>query len=102
MDDKKMVDMAMTKSEMKEHEKGMCCPVGSDGKPNPYPWGLAIRLESKELAKLGITDLPKVGAEFHFAAMAKVTSVNQSASEGRDEETSVGLQITSMTIPSKE
>lgn len=97
----KMVDMAMTKAEMKEHEKGMCCPVGSDGKPNPYPWGLAIRLESKELAKLAMTDLPKVGTEFQFTATAKVTSVNQSASEGRDEETSVGLQIVSMSVPAK-
>lgn len=92
----KLIDMAYTKAELKEEKSEMCC--GPDGQPAPYPWGLCIRLEKKELDKLGMKQLPDIGEEFHFMAVAKVTSVNQSAREGQDEETSVGLQITMMQV----
>jgi hypothetical protein len=86
--------MAYSKAEMKEEAK----EYATSGKPSPYPWGLCIRLESEELEKLGITDLPGVGDEFHILAVAKVTGCNQSAREGQDEETSVALQITMMQV----
>lgn len=92
----KLVDMTYTKAELKEERKEMA--VGTDGQPNPYPWGLCIRLEKEELSKLGITKLPEIGAEVYFMAVGKVTSVSQSASETRDEETCVGLQITGMKV----
>lgn len=94
----KLVDMAMTKADMEEERSGC---VNPSGQPDPYPWGLAISLESRELKKLGIKDLPQVGGEVHFVAVAKVTSVNQSASEDR-EESRVGLQITMMQIALEE
>lgn len=95
----KLIDMSYTKAELKEEKKEMA--VGYDGQPNPYPWGLNIRLEKEELAKLGIAALPQIGAEIHFLCCAKVTSVSQSASETRDEETCVGLQITEMQVQGK-
>ena len=91
-----MADMAYTKDELKERKKSHC--VGADGQPNPYPWGLAISLEKEQLEKLGVKQLPEVGLEVHFVAVGKVTSVNQSASEGREAEKRVGLQITQMQL----
>ena len=90
-----LVDMAYTKAEMKEERT-------QPGEPSPYPWGLCISLEKSQLDKLGIKDMPQVGAEWHFVAVAKVTSVNQSAREGQDEESRVGLQITMMQVTLQE
>ena len=92
----KLVDMAYTKAELKEEAQEM--KVGPAGQPSPYPWGLCIRLEEEELTKLGMKQLPGVGDEFHFVAVAKVTSVNQSAREGEESETCVALQITMMRV----
>ena len=93
MADPKFVDLKYTKAEAKAEQRGMTM-----GKPPQYPWGLCIRLEKDELDKLGIKELPQVGTEVHFAAIAKVTSVNQSSSEDQDEETSVALQITMLSV----
>jgi hypothetical protein len=93
MADAKLVDMKYTKAEAKAMAKEMA------GYSTPaYPWGLCIRLEKEDLDKLGITQLPQVGSEMHFGAVAEVTGVNQSARQGQDEETCVALQITMMTI----
>jgi hypothetical protein len=91
-----LVDMKYSKAEMKEEAAE--AKVGPDGQPDAYPWGLCITLEKAQLDKLGVTELPQVGAGVHFMAVAKVTSVNQSASMGQDEETRVGLQITMLQI----
>jgi hypothetical protein len=93
MADPKLVDMQYTKAEMKAEAKEMCM-----GEPSAYPWGLCLHLEKEELDKLGIKALPQIGSEIHFGAIAKVTSVNQSAREGQDENTSVALQITMLAI----
>lgn len=92
----KLVDMAYSKADLKAKNKEMA--VGINGQPDPYPWGLNIRLEKDSLDKLGMAKLPRVGEEFHFMAVAKVTSVQSSAREGSGEESSVGLQITMMQI----
>ena len=89
-----LVDMKYSKAEMKEEAK----EVGPSGQPAQYPWGLCISLEKDELDKLGIKDLPDVGGEVHFMAVAKVTSVNQSASVTQGEDTRVGLQIIMMQV----
>lgn len=93
----KLVDMAYTKAEMKEERAETMV-----GHPEPYPWGLCIRLEKAQLDKLGIKSLPEVGSEMHLVAIAKVTSVNQSARQGQDEESCVGLQITMMQVALQE
>ena len=91
-----LVDMAYTKADKKEEAKEYA--VGPGGQISDYPWGLCLSLEKKELDKLGVKQLPQVGGEFHFVAVAKVTSVNQSAREGQDGESRVGLQITMMQV----
>lgn len=96
MDAEKMADMAFTKDELKARKKEMA--IGCDGQPNSYPWGLCIRLEKEQLDKLGMKQLPRVGTELHVMAMAKVTSVEQSAREGDEEHQCVALQITHMQM----
>lgn len=93
-----LIDMAFTKDELKEKKKSEPCCVGIDGNPNPYPWGLSLHLERDTLDKLGMKQLPNVGIELRMVAIVKVTSVNQSAREGENEQASVGLQITSMQV----
>lgn len=88
-----LTDMAYTKAELKEEKKEYI-----SGDQAPYPWGLCLSLQKAELDKLGIKDLPQVGSEWHFLAVATVTGVNQSASVTQDEETRVGLQITMMQV----
>lgn len=91
--DTKLVDLAYTKAELAEEKKEMA--VGPSGQPDPYPWGLSIRMELETLKKLGLDNpLPQVGGELHMLVIAKVTSVNHSAREGQDEDCCVGLQIT--------
>lgn len=88
-----LVDLAYTPSELKAEKQEMCC--GPSGQPDPYPWGLSIRLELETLTKLGLDNpLPQVGGEVHMLIIAKVTSVNHSAREGQDEECGIGLTIT--------
>jgi hypothetical protein len=98
-DTPQLVDLARTKSELKEEAQE--AKLGYDGKPDPYAWGLNFRLESEELDKLGITTLPEVGSEYHLMVTAKVTSVNQSATVGQDDERCVGLTMTMMQILSQ-
>lgn len=96
----KLVDMAYTKAELKAEKKEM--GVGCNGQPNEYPWGLCIRLEDKELAKLGMDKLPEVGDEMTFEVRCKVTSVSQEASETRQKHRCVALQITAMAADGAE
>lgn len=93
MADPALVDLKYTKAELKEEKAEYV-----SGDQSPYPWGMCISLEKAELDKLGIKELPLVGSEWHFIAVATVTSVNQSASVTQDEETRVGLQITMMQV----
>ena len=87
-----LVDLAYSKEELAEEKKE--CAISSCGQPDPYPWGLCMSLEKRELDKLGVAKLPQVGSEFHMMVIAKVTSVNQSASMTQEEESRVGLQVT--------
>jgi hypothetical protein len=95
-DTPQLVDLARTKAELKEEANE--AKLGYDGQPDPYAWGLNFRLESEELGKLGIDKLPEVGSEYHLMAIARVTSVSQSASVGQDDERCVGLTMTMMQI----
>lgn len=65
-----------------------------------YPWGLEIRLEGDELAKLGIneTSLPQVGALMKLGAYARVTSVRVEKMQSGDNEVCVSLQIEQMEL----
>lgn len=92
--DMKIVSMERTAAEKKaaeERYKDGPATAGPD-----FPWGLCLNLGKDELAKLGITDLPEVGDEFHIYAVTKVTRVSASASEGGEDSKGVELQITHM------
>jgi major coat protein len=64
-----------------------------------YPYGLRLHLDTQQLEQLGIDKLPDVGSEVTIVAKAKVTTVNQGASE-HDKKTfrNVGLQITDLGL----
>lgn len=66
-----------------------------------YPYGLCIRLDEKDLAKLGL-EAPQVGDILEFSAIAKVTSYSESSNNTADGVTSkhcnAELQITDLSV----
>lgn len=89
----KLVDMKMSQADMKAD--AVPSPVDRD----PYPYGLCLNLDTDELDKLGIKDLPEVGDEYHIMAVGKVTRVSSSASEGQDSESrGISVQITMLCM----
>lgn len=93
-----MIDM-----KLKPEAKTMLGEAVESGSPE-YPYGLRICLDNESLTKLGITELPPIGAEFKVAALACVVSVSQHESQGSDKpHRSVDLQIEMMQLaPAKE
>lgn len=91
-----LVDLKRSKKDKAEEVKETA--VGPSG--DDYPYGACLHLDTEELDKLGIVDLPEVGEEFQITAVAKVTRVSSSASEGSDEQNGVDLQITAMELTS--
>jgi hypothetical protein len=84
----------------KEEECKPCDVMyGKSDRPE-YPWGLCVRLDDELLKKLGITDLPAVGAELMLEAKVKVVSTASNEYEGGARR-NVELQITDMGIGSK-
>lgn len=64
-----------------------------------YPWGLRVRLNDEELDKLGMADLPAVGAEMQLMAKVSVVSVAQHEDDSKDgKHRDVELQITDMGL----
>jgi hypothetical protein len=94
-------DMAYTREEKRERNKGMVAPenkASADIGPD-YPWGLTLRLEKEALAKLGKDDdLPHAGDEWHVVIVAKVTAVREEDRISGDGECSVELQVTHMRV----
>lgn len=94
----KLADMHITDEEKKDGEP-RCCdrPDGYDG-PD-YPWGLGLNLDGDTMAKLGLTEMPKIGEVLHLEAIAKVNSLSQNSSENDpDDNRNVGLQIMLMGV----
>lgn len=101
-----MPNLALSPDEA-EKEYGDCC-ASPDGDSLPkYPYGLTLYLDDDTLKKLGITDLPKVGASMPATITVMVTGTSQratqSSKDGETMRTCVDLQITDMdiTMPSK-
>jgi hypothetical protein len=96
-----MINLKLTPKEAKETM--LCGPCDPQGPA--YPYGLTIQLDDETLEKLGVKDLPAVGAEILLSAKAKVTSVSvneQQDADGdkeADKRRSVGLQITDLDVP---
>lgn len=90
----KLVDMKYSKAEAKA-EATKYDTISSQPE---YPWGLCLRLEDDELAKLGIKGLPDVGGEYHLQVVAQVTSASQSTMADGKTTRSVSLQVTMIGI----
>lgn len=90
--------MAMADMKMKKSETIAYSEVAEKESEGPqYPYGLCIHLEKEQLAALGITDMPEVGAKMMIHANAYVKTVSQyDTQEGKDQR--VELQITEMEV----
>jgi len=86
-----LVNMKMSAEETKEYS-------GAEMEAPQYSYGLSIDLDDDALEKLGITALPKVGAEMMVTAKCVVKSVSSNQMQGGDAESRVCLQITDMDI----
>jgi len=63
-----------------------------------YPYGLRINLDHETLEKLGIKELPKMGAKVNLEAIAEVVSVSSNANYEGEVENHICLQITDMEL----
>ncbi len=91
---KELVSMQLTKAERKADSAP--CAMGDEG--DKFPYGIALHLDDVILDKLGISDLPDIGATDTLQASVKVTSVSESASERSEQRRSVTLQITALQL----
>ena len=92
-----LVDLKRSKADKAEEaQEATGGPAGDD-----YPYGLCLNIDNDELAKLGVSQLPNVGDEFHITAVAKVTRTSSSASEN-DESSGMSLQITMMELSAED
>jgi len=83
---------------MPAREKDECCAAPCESPDAPrYPWGLSLSLDNDSLEKLGLTELPALGAETMLVARVKVTSVSSNESE-HGASKNVSLQITAMAL----
>ncbi len=85
-----LIDLKMSKKDMAEEAS----PTADQSQ---YPWGACLNLDTDELKKLGIKDLPSVGDEYHIRAVGEVTSVSE-LDTGSGESKSLRIQITMMEL----
>ena len=85
-----LVDLKMSKKDMAEEAS----PTANQ---NPYPYGACIHLDTDELDKLGVKELPDVGDEYHIRAIGRVTSVSSNDS-GNGEQSGLSIQITMLEL----
>lgn len=72
------MEMKSMKREPKKAEES-CEPAEAlYGDKDQYSYGLRVNLGEEEIAKLGMKELPKAGAEMTIAAKVKVCDVGQS------------------------
>jgi len=85
--DSKMIDLKRTLADIKADKAEM------EGDSNPYPYGACISLDTDELDKLGIKNLPTVGDEYNIMAVGNVTAVRMNSYEKSGEERGITIQI---------
>lgn len=66
-----------------------------------YPYGLCIRLDDDSLKKLGLENLPELGAEMKLSAIVVVKGKSMSEHENHKHK-SLELQITEMDLKAKD
>lgn len=84
--------MTMTNLKLSTSEQDM--PILGGEMKAEYPYELRISLNQEVLNRLGIDEMPKVGAQVSFSAKAEVVGVNQDES-GKN---TVSLQITDINM----
>lgn len=86
-------------SKEKDKDKDKDTPFSTFPTEEKYSYGLQLRLEDEELAKLGIESLPDVGTKVEVAAKGSVRSVSSNQYEDGDKKRrSVEIQITDLNI----
>lgn len=86
----KLCDMKYSKKEKAEQESPkLATSVGG----SDYPYGLSLSLDTEQLKKLGISSMPKIGKIMQLKAVAVVTSVSQSDSQGGGVSRRMELQL---------
>lgn len=98
-----LVNMAVTPEEAKEEASesmlGGSAPTAEQiGDMPKYPYGLKICLCEADLVKLGITDLPAIGATMQLQAIVEVCGMRAYKEQDGDNERSLDLQITDMAL----
>lgn len=86
-----MVDMK-SKPEVEES------PGMIEGDEPRYPYGLCLHLGKDELEKLGMTQLPDVGAKMNVMAMGYVKSTSAYETQDDGKSMSVEIQITDLEL----
>lgn len=92
-----MTSLKITKAEREKEKnkyKDSPCAVGMDD----YGYGLRLRLGDRELEKLGLTDLPKVGKKMRIAAVVTVIETRSSERSGGEPDRSVELQVQKLDL----
>lgn len=74
-------------------KEGIAEPTTTKSAYPDYPYGLSLTLSNDQLKKLGISDIPKIGAVMHIEAKAVVTSASQSDNRGGGVERRMELQL---------
>lgn len=67
-----------------------------------YPYGLTLNLEKEVLDKLGIKELPEVGAEMIVVGIGIVESARMSKRQKGREDRSVSIQLTDIEVGPKD
>lgn len=91
-----MVNMQLSAEQAKE--MSACCAEPGEHSGPRYPYGLSLYLDTESLAKLGITELPKVGAQLKLQALVTVTEVGMHQRQDGQAESRAELQITDMEL----
>lgn len=86
-----MINLAMTPDQSKEE-------YDINAEMPKYPYGTTLYIDEDIMAKLGMTELPKVGSQIKIAAIATVTSVSQRQEASGETCQNVELQITDMEL----
>ncbi len=90
-------DAILVSMKKSKAEKKASTPMVEQSSGEDYPYGLSISLDADTIKKLGLGDSLKVGDVVELRAKAKVRSMSQSSSEGR-ESRDLSLQITDLCV----
>lgn len=86
-------NMKMSEKESKEYS-----PETVMAESPKYPYGLRLSLDEESLAKLGLVELPQVGASMMITAKVEVCSISQYESKEGGADKRMELQITDMGL----